>query len=152
MFRKCIFQEVKFIPKLAINTSKVITSTNIHLYSIKQPFFLISVISRGSSPGLSCTSSAALQIPRHLNGSSSNGCGTPNDPVYSRINKSNSSSLIKESASSSPGCAGNVDVEWASLTWLQKQQKKLEERRARQQRRDGPHFANSSHGKCFIIG
>ena len=68
-----------------------------------------------------------------------NGNGSTSDPVYSRINKSNSSSLIKESAD-------RADVESASLTWLQKQQKKLEERRAVQRRRDGPHFSSNSGG------
>ena len=100
------------------------------------------MISRGSSPGLSCTSSA-IQQPRagQVNGNSNGTSGT-SDPVYSRINKSSSYSLIKEPASSQTTTTTNgvTDVESASLTWLQRQQKKLEERRTLQRRREGPHF------------
>ena len=71
---------------------------------------LFSVISRGSSPGAICR--------------------TNDNTLYSRINKSNSSSLIKEST------ASNMTDEDLSLTWLQKQQKKLEERRNQQRRRE----------------
>ena len=101
------------------------------------------MISRGSSPGLSCTSSANQQ-PRagQVNGNSNGNSGT-SDPVYSRINKSSSYSLIKEPASSQTTTTSNgvtAEVESASLTWLQRQQKKLEERRTLQRRREGPHF------------
>ena len=71
---------------------------------------LITVISRGSSPGAISRSN-------------------DNSTLYSRINKSNSSSLIRES---NPG----LTDEDLSLTWLQKQQKKLEERRNQQRRRE----------------
>lgn len=81
---------------------------------------LFAVISRGSSPGLTTTSNPP---PRQ-------------DQLYSRINKSNSaSSGLKEVMDSS-------SLQEASLTWLQKQQRKLEERRAAQRRREG-HFTST---------
>ena len=85
--------------------------------------FFFPVISRGSSPGFISPADSASH--------------------YSRVvNKSNSSSLIKEDMAMS-------DAEEASLTWLEKQQRKLEERRSAQRRRElsgGSHFGGGHVG------
>lgn len=86
-------------------------------------FSAATVISRGSSPGGLSTRNGGDQQQQQL---------------YSRINKSNSSSLIKESVANA--CMSDEE---ASLTWLQRQQKKLEERRAAQRRREGCHLTST---------
>ena len=87
-------------------------------------FYIFAVISRGSSPGLGSLGG----LGNFQNSATSSRPQNGHEQLYSKINKSNSSNLIKDSTMG--------DLEEASLTWLQKQQKKLEERKVAQRRRE----------------